>query len=261
MHTSVDLVEKWSSNHRVIPAGKELYAEGEVCESLFLVCEGWAIQHQILEDGRRQIVNFALPGSLLGFQTGMEAGMSHSAECLTDVRVAAIPKSQLPALFRRDPDLAVAFAMLAAETLNGAYQTLTDVGRRTAREAVAHLMLRLFLRMRRIDRAAPFAAIEFPLTLEHIGDALGLTGVHVCRTLRRLREDGAIHLARGTLRILDFTSLVDAAGCNGEQLDFGGLDPAGVVSPFAIAQAPRSPNRSSEAWNRNRWQEGARLAG
>lgn len=220
MCTSVDLIEKWAASHRVVPAGQEIYAEGEECDSLFLVRDGWAIQHQILEDGRRQILNFALPGSLLGFQSDSEPAMSHSAECLTDVTVAVIPKSKLPELFGRDPNLAVGFALLAAETLNSAYETLTDVGRRTAREAVAHLLLRLFLKMRAIDASAPFGAVDFPLTLEHIGDALGLTGVHVCRTLRSLREDGIVHLTRGALRIGDLARLVEAAGCSYDSIPF-----------------------------------------
>lgn len=237
MCISVDLVEKWATSHRVVPAGREIYAEGEECDSLFLVRNGWAIQHQILEDGRRQILSFALPNSLLGFQADSVPAMSHSAECLTDVTVAVIPKSKLPELFRRDPNLAVGFALLAAETLNCAFETLTDVGRRTAREAVAHLLLRLFLRMRAIDPSAPFGAVDFPLTLEHIGDALGLTGVHVCRTLKSLREDGVVHLTRGTLRIGDLERLVEAAGCSYDNIPY----PDGYVAP-----APRRPGQRNQ---------------
>ena len=244
MCTSVDLVEKWAVSHRVVPAGQEIYAEGEACDSLFLVREGWAIQHQILEDGRRQILNFALPGSLLGFQSDSEPAMSHSAECLTDVTVAVIPKSKLPELFGRDPNLAVGFALLAAETLNSAYETLTDVGRRTAREAVAHLLLRLFLKMRSIDSSAPFGAVDFPLTLEHIGDALGLTGVHVCRTLRALREDGIAHLSRGTLRLGDFERLVEAAGCSYDNIPYQDEVPAPLPRRNAGAKAPAASSDS-----------------
>ena len=245
MRTSVDLVEKWAVSHRVVPAGQEIYAEGEQCDSLFLVCEGWAIQHQILEDGRRQILNFALPGSLLGFQSESTPSMSHSAECLTDVTVAVIPKSKLPELFGRDPDLAIRFARLAAETLNSAYETLTDVGRRTAREAVAHLLLRLFLKMRAIDPSAPFAAVDFPLTLEHIGDALGLTGVHVCRTLRSLRLDGIVQLTRGTLRVGDLSRLVEAAGCSYDAIvypeEFNGSKRQGLHHRSQKPNAERRP--------------------
>lgn len=259
MHTAVELIEKWAASHRVVPAGREIYAEGEDCDSLFLVHSGWVIQHQILEDGRRQILNFALPGSLLGFQADFDSAMSHTAECLTDVSLAVVPKSQLPELFRRDPNLAIGFTRLAAETLNSAYESLTDVGRRTAREAVAHLLMRLFLKMRKVNTSAPFGAIDFPLTLEHIGDSLGLTGVHVCRTLKFLREDGIVHLTRGTLRILDLDGLADAAGCCVERI-LAADAPEARDPSHGARRPPVGGTGKASPRAENHWQSGLRLA-
>lgn len=218
MKMDLDILGDLTVNHRNVAPGREIYAEGETCDSILIVLDGWAIQHQILEDGRRQILDFALPGALLGLQTAGEDVMSHTAECLTNVTVAAIPRAQLPQLFERNPKFALRFTLLAAETINSAYQTLTDVGRRTAREAVAHILLRLYLRIGATQDGVAAEAVDFPLTLEHIGDALGLTGVHICRTLRSLREDNIVHLSRGKLRIMDLLGLIDAAGCGADKL-------------------------------------------
>lgn len=252
MKMDMNILGDVTVNHRSVAPGREIYAEGESCDSIFVVLDGWAIQHQILEDGRRQILDFALPGALLGLQTAGEDVMSHTAECLTTVTVAAIPRAQLPQLFERNPKFALRFTLLAAETINSAYQTLTDVGRRTAREAVAHILLRLYLRIGagQDGQAGDGAAdvVDFPLTLEHIGDALGLTGVHICRTLRSLREDNIVHLSRGKLRIMDFLGLIEAAGCGADKLSLPeGFDrhlyekpcaPAGVVTPLHRQKQP-----------------------
>ena len=87
------------------------------------------------------------------------------------------------------------------------FDTLTDVGRRTAREAVAHFLLRMSRRIRALENTNAEDAVSFPLRQEHIGDALGLTSVHVCRTLGKLRKDGLVEVGQGRLRIIDAGAL------------------------------------------------------
>jgi CRP-like cAMP-binding protein len=201
-----------AAEQRLIPAGHEVYAEGEEGGDLYVVLEGWAILYQILEDGRRQILDFALPGSILGLGAAAHAEMKHTAESLTDVKVAVVPRLRLGELFAREPKLAMRFVETMAGVLESAYESLTDAGRRTAREAVAHLLLRLARRATALRPGAPGTLLELPLTLEHIGDALGLTAVHVCRTLRGLREDGVLTYCKGRLRIQSPSRLAAAAG-------------------------------------------------
>lgn len=207
------VIEEIASQYRTIPAGTDIYSEGEASDDLYMVVEGWVFQHQILEDGRRQILDFALPGSLLGFQPDRGAEMTHAAEALTRATVAVIPRDRLGEFLSRDPELGLRVISAAAGALNTAYESLTDVGRRTAREAVAHLLLRLFSRICAAGPQVAGTAISFPLTQEHIGDALGLTAVHVCRTLRCLREKGVVQLTNGKLSVLDPGALAEIAGC------------------------------------------------
>jgi CRP-like cAMP-binding protein len=207
-----------AAEQRVIPAGHEIYAEGEQGGDLYVVLDGWAILYQILEDGRRQILDFALPGSILGLRAAADADMGHTAESLTTLKVAVVPRLRLGELFAREPRLAMRFVETMAGVLESAYESLTDAGRRTAREAVAHLLLRLGRRVMASGHHLPGAVLELPLTLEHIGDALGLTAVHVCRTLRALREDGVVTYCKGRLRIQSPARLAAAAGAVTEEL-------------------------------------------
>lgn len=201
-----------AAEQRAIPAGHEIYAEGEKAGDFYVVLEGWAILYQILEDGRRQILDFALPGSILGLVASCEAEMKHTAESLTDLKVAVVPRRRLGELIARDPTVAMRLVETMAGVLESAYESLTDAGRRTAREAVAHLLLRLARRVIASRPRLAGAVLELPLTLEHIGDAVGLTAVHVCRTLRGLREDGVVTYCKGRLRIANAARLSAAAG-------------------------------------------------
>jgi CRP-like cAMP-binding protein len=231
------IAERFATGYRVVSAGKEIYAEGEPSNDLYIVTEGWVFQYQILEDGRRQILDFALPGTLLGFQPQPGEEMGHTAEALTCSRVAVIPRQRLGGLFAREPEFALRFVSAAADALNLAYENITDVGRRTAREAVAHLLLRLFSRIR-TDNGGAADTIAFPLTQEHIADALGLTAVHVCRTLRALRTDGVVKLSNATLAILDIDRLVEIAASRTEIIALpghGGGQGAGARRLCAVA--------------------------
>lgn len=198
--------------YRLIPAGTLLYAQGDECPGIHTVIEGWVFLHHILEDGRRQILDFLLPGDACGIAATEDGEATHSAEALSDTTVAVFPRAQLASALARDPEYAASVVLRAAGALSSAYETLTDAGRRTALEAVAHLLLRLDRRARAAVECPESEAISFPLTQEHIGDALGLTAVHVCRTLRALREERAAVVSRGQLRILDRRRLADIAG-------------------------------------------------
>lgn len=210
------IAARFASGFVSLPAGREVYAEGEQSDHLYIVTEGWLFQHQFLKDGRRQILDFALPGMLLGFQPQPGSQMSHTAETLTDATVAIIRRQRIQEIFAFEPEFAMRVVSAAASALNTAYESLTDVGRRTAREAVAHLLLRLSGRICSHFPRIAGASIPFPLKQEQIGDALGLTSVHVCRTLRCLRQENILELHNGTLTILDYSELIEIAGDRSE---------------------------------------------
>ncbi|MFT5439036.1 MAG: CRP/FNR family transcriptional regulator [Alphaproteobacteria bacterium] len=217
----LDIARKHASDRRFVAAGAELFAEGETSDNLYVVLSGWLFQHRILEDGRRQILDFALPGAVLGYRAHPTMPFAFSAEAITPAEIAIIPLSRVVKLLHGGCDSAVTLLDAANEALLGAFDTLTDIGRRTAREAIAHFLLRMDRRIRRSASPDADGALPFPLNQEHIGDALGLTSVHVCRTLSKLRCDGLVETGRGHLRIIDTDALSEDAGvsyCEGVEL-------------------------------------------
>jgi CRP/FNR family transcriptional regulator len=208
--------QAFASERRTVAAGADLVSEFDSCNSLFIVLEGWFALKRILEDGRQQILDFVLPGGVIGDPSGRTRVMGHSVTALTDSAVAAIPQSRLPELFRKSPATAMSLMHGAHNALSRAYDSLTDVGRRSAREAVASFLLRMERRIRNDVGVRADGSLEFPLTQENIGDALGLTAVHVCRTLRALSKEGVVSACRKGLVVSDAERLADIAGAEPE---------------------------------------------
>ena len=212
----LSVVESFRSGERSVAAGAELFAQGELSSEVFTLLDGWAMLYEMLEDGRRQIMEFCLPGAFLGFQVDPARPIAYTAQAITDIRVCAFPRKGLEDLFREKPDMSFRMACIATREQNFAFQHLTSIGRRTAQERVANLLLELFMRIRLNSSAVAGDAIRLPLTQEHIGDALGLTSVHVNRTLRALREDEILTVKDGVMQITDPDRLAEVAGYDPE---------------------------------------------
>ena len=226
---------------RVVPAGSDLYRQGDVCSNYFIVLNGWIALAALLDDGSCQILDFALPGAVLGFQSAANAPMYHSARCLSIVRVFAFPRHKLDIIIETNPRLAVLFCRQITANEARAHDHLTNLGLRGARERIAHLLLEIYVRLRRRLPVEPGETIHLPLSQGHIGQALGLTYVHVCRTLQILREQKIVRLANHRLEIIDPPALMAAAGIEHDVLDHQ----QHVRGPAATQAASPPPNRDA----------------
>ena len=197
---------------RAIKAGCDLFRLGDKGEAIYNLVNGWVALYNLLEDGRRQILQFALPGTVLAFVPTPGTLMSYSAQALTDAVVSIISHENLGRLARDCPEIGMQLARLISQDRSLAYDQLSSVGRRSARERIAHLLLELFIRSRMRWPGHRAEEMHLPLTQEHIGDATGLTGVHVNRVLRDLRKEGILGFHYRRLRILNPDKLVDVAG-------------------------------------------------
>ena len=206
----LDEFDRHKSSDRQFTAGSDLFSPGERRDAIYRLVDGWVVLYCLLEDGGRQILHFALPGAVLAFVPGRI--MTYGAQALTDVIVGVVPYKRLYSLLREQPGVGLQLAWLVSRDRSLAYDRLSSVGRHSARERVAHLLLELFIRCRMRWPGQRIEEMRLPLTQEHIGDATGLTGVHVNRVLRDLRSDGILEFHYRRLRILDPDKLVDVAG-------------------------------------------------
>ena len=206
------VIAGYKSGDRAIKAGNDLFRPGEPCDAIYALVEGWIFLHSLLEDGRRQILHFALPGAVLGLYPARVTIATYGAQALTDAVVCVIPHQNLGRLSKEHPEIWMQLAAIVSHDRNLAYDHLSSIGRRSARERVARLLLELFARYRMQWPGHRVGEMHLPLTQEHIGDATGLTGVHVNRVLGSLRKDGIVGFHYRRLRILNPDKLFDVAG-------------------------------------------------
>lgn len=192
---------------------------GQPYHGIYLIEDGWVTRYKLLPTGERQIINFALPGDFLCFNATLFNRADHYLAAKTRVRCYAVEKHPFGKLLGLDPVLAVALSWTNAheEALLG--ERITSLGRRTARERVAHLFCELWRRLQLLE-LTDGDRFPLPVTQEDLADTLGLSAVHVNRTLRQLRSEGLIELGSNHVRVLSMSGLEATAGFEGGYLHF-----------------------------------------
>lgn len=187
----------------------DIIREGDRPRDVNLFLSGWACRYKQLEDGRRQIVAFFLPGDLCDHNVFILPAMDHHIATLTQVTVAELSQETFERITLDHPRITRA---LWWETLvNAAVQRqwTVNLGHRDAGERMAHLFCELFHRLKGVGMTVQNSC-ELPLTQAEIGEALGLSAVHVNRTLQELRAAKLIALRGKILTIPDLGALMRA---------------------------------------------------
>ncbi len=191
-------------------ADQDIVREGDRPSRSFAVLEGFCATYSIIGDGKRQIMNFHIPGDMPDLQSLHLHVLDNSVGTITPCKLGFVQHDVLWALCLRYPRIAAA---LWRETLIDAAifrRWLTSLGRRDANARIAHFLCEMVVRLRAVGLAEDHSC-DFPITQNEIGDALGLSLVHVNRTLQEIREAELIVLKNGRLKVLDWDGL-QAAG-------------------------------------------------
>lgn len=194
-----------------LEARRMIHREGETPVEVFTLLEGWAFRFKLMADGRRQILSFLLPGDFLSLHALQSRPLHFSVQALTTVRLCVFETRTLSEFLRGRPHLAWNVGTILARKSARLDYRITDLGRRDALERIARFLLEIGDRLKRRGLATD-ETFAFPLRQEHIADALGLTTVHVSRTIAMLRGEGLVTLGHGLLTIHDRNRLTEIAG-------------------------------------------------
>jgi CRP-like cAMP-binding protein len=184
--------------------------EGDEPSNIYLLLEGCVFRSTVLMGGGRQIMALHIPGAILNLQNLFLAKMDHSVSALMRTTVALIPHREIRTLIEAHPLIAI---RLWHETFIDAAisrKWLTGVGRRTAYANVAHFICEFVARMRSAGMSDG-QTCDVPLTQSELGDALGLSTVHVNRTLKKLHQDGIVTWGSSSLVIHNTELLIEVA--------------------------------------------------
>lgn len=196
----VALLREVTAAARPLPAQSELCVEGRVQPPLILL-SGWACYQRLLGDGRRQIISFLLPGDIIGSVLRNGQPAAQMAAALTSVVVAdARPLLQVGAADSSLPGLFTALNRIAYDDEVRLRDHVVRLGRQTAYERVVHLMLEIRSRLQAVGQVAD-DSFAVPVTQEVMADALGLSVVHINRTLQQIRRDRLFELRSGQVKL------------------------------------------------------------
>lgn len=190
--------------------GRPIYREGDTRAEVYTLLDGWAFRFMLLPDGRRQILSFLLPGDAVLFPILHRKRLPYSIQALTSVSLCTFDSGEMSNLLARSPSLARQFESACTNELVNMDIRLTDLGRRTADERMAHFLLSIYGRLKKRGYVIG-DSVPFPLRLHHMADALGLTATHVSRVLAALKRQGVISLSQTRLTVHDEGELATIA--------------------------------------------------
>jgi CRP-like cAMP-binding protein len=207
-------VSRFKRGELNVEKGATVLTEGSMSKHLFTVLTGWGFRYKLLPDGRRQILNYAMPGDMVGLQGSLMGEMQHSIEALSPMLLCVFERAKLEELYRCHPGLAFDITWIAAREEQMLDENLLSVGRRTAVERAAYLIAFLSARARSVGFDGS-KSIEIPITQQHVADTLGLSLVHTNKTIRKLANRNLVRWRDGGCEVVDFDGLLALAGWAG----------------------------------------------
>ncbi|MGX5776107.1 Crp/Fnr family transcriptional regulator [Methylorubrum zatmanii] len=203
-------LERITQPTRRLGAREDVIRDGDRPRHVNVILEGWACRYKQLEDGRRQVISIFLPGDLCDPHVFVLRKMDHSLGTLTPVVIAEVSETAIREVVHQYPRIGEALWWEMLVTAAVQREWTVSLGQRLATERLGHLFCELFLRLRAVGMTNE-TSCEFPITQADLGDAMGLSTVHINRTLKELRASGLIRLRGRQLTIPDLPALQAAS--------------------------------------------------
>jgi CRP-like cAMP-binding protein len=210
-HEEQEFLRDLHQVRRRISRHREIIVAGRRYDHIYILCNGVVSRYKVLADGKRQVLNLGLPGDFIGFPSCLFEVAVNSVSSLTEVELSRVPFETLFNLFTRFPRLGIALFWASACEAAIYGEHLVSLGRRSAYERLAHLLLELLIRLRAVGLADDLG-YKLPLTQELMADVLGLSEPHINRMIRCLREEGLATVEDQRVVIHDLVSLSSLAG-------------------------------------------------
>lgn len=192
--------------------------EGGRIEDLFVVRTGWFYSASTMADGRRQVHHIYVPGDLIGTHEIVCSVSTSGVYAASDGSLCPFEKAGLREIFAESPRLTALLYSIAGLEQIVLDDRLRALGRMTAEGRIAQLLLQLLARLRINDRDTG-NRFRLPLTQELLGDATGLTGIHVNRVMQQLKKKGLIVQKDGVIELKDEDALCEIADFDNRYYD------------------------------------------
>lgn len=205
-----EVLESALSRPRTVKADEDMVREGDRPTESILILEGFASRYKVLQSGRRQITAIHIPGDFVDLHGFLIKKMDHAVGTLTACTIATIPHEKIRDISERYPHLTRLLWLSTLVDSSIHREWLVAMGRRSAREHMAHIVCELFVRLELVGLTEG-DTFQMPVTQAELGDTLGISTVHVNRVLQELRGEGLITWRGEKLTIHDFERLKEVA--------------------------------------------------
>ena len=202
----LEFMQRFKVGELTVDPGTPILMEGSNAPQLFTALSGMGIRDTSLQNGERQVISFVFPGDFIGLQAGILGEMGHSVEARTHMRLCVFDRSEFWSFFRTHPTRGFDITWLAAVEEHFLGETLATLGQRTAIQAIAWALLKIYNRGKALGMVIN-NKMEFPFTQRDLADALGLSLVHTNKTLSKLKERQLASWNDGLLQINDTEEL------------------------------------------------------
>ena len=210
-------LESLPVEERLFEPGSFIIREGDFPRELLILKSGFCIRHKISKDGYRQIVGVNIAGDIVNLHNLCLDESDHNVQMLTRSIVAAVSKDEVLFLLHRRGAIGAAFFAASLVDSSIYREWILNNGRRDSRTRIGHLLCELAVRLE-VSGIGSGQAYDLPMTQEQLGDAVGITAVHVNRSLKSLARDGLINQVGRRISFPNWNRLKDAVGFNARYL-------------------------------------------
>lgn len=214
----VETLDGLCRNARTVDAEHNLIQEGASPGFVCVILGGLAYRYKLLAGGHRQIMGYLIPGDVCDLSFTILDRADYSVSVLTESRVAKIPVRKFAEVLAANPSVTRGLHLAAHLDTVIMREWLLNVGQRKAHQKLSHFLCEMAIRLNMAGEIGDDGSFDFPLNQAMLADTVGLTAVHINRTLQRLRSDGLIALRRRRLRIVDMQRLAAIANFEGNYL-------------------------------------------
>ena len=201
-------VQRATAHPVPVAKGQTLIHEGDVPKNVHVILEGFACRYKHLDNGKRQITAYLVPGDLCDLHVNILREMDHCIGTLTPCKVARVPPETIEWLMSSSPRITRALWWATLIDVSTCRAWMTSMGQQTAERRLGHLVCELFARLGAVGLVGD-NGFDLPFTQQDFAEALGISSVHVNRSLKTLRKEGLIEWRGARLRIANIGRLED----------------------------------------------------